>query len=212
MLLAPAERADTIVDFSKYAGKTADPLQRCAGGVPGPSRLLRLLHRRSRPDAGVRAEHPAGYGPNTRTIMQVTARADRGHQPPAFDHEQVNAAFRHHADGSRRVRVEPAPDDRRPGLPTTRPTARASRTAETAPTRTRRPSATGSRGSTSRAGDLFTFDALKGNKLSIPLQPKAMHDEMNSASFDEFGRMTANLWVEAVPATPGRKRSRCIRM
>ena len=27
---------------------------------------------------------------------------------------------------------------------------------------------------------------------------------MNSASFDEFGRMTANLGVEAVPATPGR--------
>ena len=49
---------------------------------------------------------------------------------------------------------------------------------------------------------MFTFDTLKGNKLSIPLQPKAIHDEMNAASFDEFGRMTANLGVEAVPATP----------
>ena len=38
--------------------------------------------------------------------------------------------------------------------------------------------------------------------MSIPLQPKAIHDEMNSAAFDEFGRMTANLGVEAVPATP----------
>ncbi len=26
---------------------------------------------------------------------------------------------------------------------------------------------------------------------------------MNSASFDEFGRMPANLGLEAVPATPG---------
>ena len=39
--------------------------------------------------------------------------------------------------------------------------------------------------------------------MQIPLQPKALHDEMNSAAFDEFGRMTANLGLEAVPATPG---------
>ena len=31
---------------------------------------------------------------------------------------------------------------------------------------------------------------------------KAIHDEMNSASFDEWGRMTANLGVEAPGATP----------
>jgi hypothetical protein len=41
------------------------------------------------------------------------------------------------------------------------------------------------------------------SRLSIPLQPKAIHDEMNASSFDEYGRMTANLGVEAVPATPG---------
>ena len=38
--------------------------------------------------------------------------------------------------------------------------------------------------------------------MAIPLEPKAIHDEMNCASFDEFGRMTANLGLEAVPATP----------
>ena len=38
--------------------------------------------------------------------------------------------------------------------------------------------------------------------MPIPLQPKALHDEMNSATFDEFGRMTANLGLEAVPANP----------
>ena len=55
-----------------------------------------------------------------------------------------------------------------------------------------------------QGGDLFRFDTLKGSnpQLKIPLQPKALHDEMNSAAFDEFGRMTANLGLEAVPATP----------
>jgi hypothetical protein len=38
--------------------------------------------------------------------------------------------------------------------------------------------------------------------MQIPLQPKALHDEMNSSAFDEFGRMTANIGLEAVPATP----------
>ena len=39
--------------------------------------------------------------------------------------------------------------------------------------------------------------------MTIPLQPKGIHDEMNSANFDEFGRMQANLGVEAQPPTPG---------
>ena len=39
-------------------------------------------------------------------------------------------------------------------------------------------------------------------KLQIPFQPKGMHDEMNSANFDEWGRMTANLGLEAPGATP----------
>jgi len=54
-----------------------------------------------------------------------------------------------------------------------------------------------------QGGDMFKFDTLTGNKVSIPLEPKAIHDEMNAATFDEFGRMTANLGVESVPATPG---------
>ena len=34
----------------------------------------------------------------------------------------------------------------------------------------------------------------------MPLQPKALHDEMNSTNFDEYGRMQATLGVEAQPA------------
>ena len=41
--------------------------------------------------------------------------------------------------------------------------------------------------------------------MTIPLEPKAIHDEMNSTTFDEFGRMTANLGIEAVPPAPGQQ-------
>ncbi|MRR36396.1 hypothetical protein EG829_17330, partial [bacterium] len=55
-----------------------------------------------------------------------------------------------------------------------------------------------------QGGDLFGFNTLSAPaaKLQIPIQPKAIHDEMNAVAFDEFGRMTANLGVEVVPATP----------
>ena len=41
--------------------------------------------------------------------------------------------------------------------------------------------------------------------MTMPLQPKAIHDEMNSTTFDEYGRMQANLGVEAQPPTPGQQ-------
>ena len=51
----------------------------------------------------------------------------------------------------------------------------------------------------------FGFNTLIGQntKMTMPLQPKAIHDEMNATTFDEFGRMQANLGVEAQPPVPG---------
>jgi FtsP/CotA-like multicopper oxidase with cupredoxin domain len=39
-------------------------------------------------------------------------------------------------------------------------------------------------------------------QVTLPLTSKAIHDEMNSATFDEYGRMSANLGLEAPGATP----------
>ncbi len=52
---------------------------------------------------------------------------------------------------------------------------------------------------------VFGFNSLSAPnvKMTLPLQPKAIHDEMNASTFDEFGRMQANLGVEAQPPTPG---------
>ena len=48
----------------------------------------------------------------------------------------------------------------------------------------------------------MTFKTLLGTNLTIPFENKGIHDEMNSAHFDEFGRMTANMGLEAPGATP----------
>ncbi len=53
-----------------------------------------------------------------------------------------------------------------------------------------------------QGGQTFRFDTLKGPQVKVKIEPKASHDEMNSAAFDEYGRMTSNLGLEQVPATP----------
>ena len=51
----------------------------------------------------------------------------------------------------------------------------------------------------------FGFNTLRSPnaKVSMQMEPKAIHDEMNRSTFDEFGRMQANLGIEAQPPTPG---------
>jgi len=44
LLLAPAERADVIVDFSKFKGKTLILYNDAPACVPGQDPQLRLLH------------------------------------------------------------------------------------------------------------------------------------------------------------------------
>ena len=45
LLLAPAERADVIVDFSKFAGKTLIMYNDAPAAFPARVPSLRLLHR-----------------------------------------------------------------------------------------------------------------------------------------------------------------------
>jgi hypothetical protein len=53
----------------------------------------------------------------------------------------------------------------------------------------------------------FGFNTLRApdTKMTMAMEPKAMHDEMNSTTFDEFGRMQANLGLEAQPPAPGQQ-------
>lgn len=128
-----------------------------------------------------------GYGRNTRTIMQVVVSDTPA--APAFNLTALSAAFRHHADGSGVFESGQHPIIvgqstynsaygtsfassswcNAPGSPVTR--------------------CDGYACTSDRGGDLFGFNTLKAQnaKMQIPLQPKAIQDEMHAVAFDEFG-------------------------
>ena len=198
MLLAPAERSDVIVDFSKFAGQTLILYNDAPAAFP--ARVASYDYYTGGPDTGAGVVLP-GYGPNTRTVMQVKIAANPA--APAFNLTALNNAFKHHADGSGVFE-----SGQHPIIVGQAAYNSAYGTSFVSSGNCTDPNATNKCDGLARinqqGGDLFRFDNLKNSnpQLKIPLQPKALHDEMNSAAFDEFGRMTANLGLEAVPATP----------
>ena len=70
--LGPAERADVVVDFSQYAGKTLILYNDSGAPVPaGDPRIDYFTGDGDQTGAGGAPDTAAGYGPNTRTVMQI---------------------------------------------------------------------------------------------------------------------------------------------
>ena len=213
LLLAPAERADVIVDFSAYRGKTLILYNDAPAAFPG--RIPGYDYYTGGPDmspAGAPTTLP-GYGPDTRTVMQVkvsTAAPALAFDRPNTTADQMGklmAAFDHHADAAGKpagvfessqnpivvgqaaynqaygksfvgsgycnAAVQPGRQVRR-----VRPDRRARRRQVQVRHPVGRPAA------------------------ASPSQGKSVHDEMNSANFDEWGRMSGNIGLEAPGATP----------
>ena len=76
LLLGPAERADVIVDFSQYAGKTLILYNDAPAAFPAlDPRYDYYTGSPDLTDTGGHAGPQAGFGPNTRTIMQIKVAA-----------------------------------------------------------------------------------------------------------------------------------------
>jgi FtsP/CotA-like multicopper oxidase with cupredoxin domain len=76
LFLAPAERADVIVDFSAYAGQTLILYNDSPAPVPAPdSRYDYFTGDQDQTASGGAPTTLPGYGPNTRTIMQIKVAA-----------------------------------------------------------------------------------------------------------------------------------------
>ena len=76
LFLAPAERADIILDFSAYAGKTV--ILYNDAPAPNPAFDTRYDYFTNDPDQTFQGGAPStlpGFGPNTRTIMQFRVAA-----------------------------------------------------------------------------------------------------------------------------------------
>ena len=212
MLVAPAERVDVIVDFSQFRGKTLILYNDAPAAFP--ARVSTYDYYTGGPDlspVGAPTTLP-GYGPNTRTVMQV--KVSDAVPAVAFDRPGTTndrmgtlmAAFAHHADnsgvfesGQHPIIVGQATYNTALGTDfvgtgwcnsPTNPTARCDGYARIQ--------------EGSQPTDLFGFNTILSPtaRLQIKFEPKAIHDEMNSANFDDFGRMTANLGLEAPGATP----------
>ena len=224
LLLAPAERADVIVDFSAYAGQTLILYNDAPAAFP--ARVATYDYYTGAPDlspVGAPGVLP-GFGPNTRTVMQIKVANTAPAHP--FDLVALQRAFTRQVDPvteavTRSVFEEgqhpiivgqagvDAADSDFPGsynmaygtnfvfgswcnvtLPPNRP-----------PINT----CDGLARIFDQGGTLFGFNTLASpnTKLPVMMEPKALHDEMNAVDFDEFGRMTANIGIENVPATPG---------
>ncbi len=210
LLLAPAERADVIVDFRNYAGKTLILYNDAPAAFP--ARVPSYDYYTGAPDlspVGAPAILP-GYGPNTRTVMQI--KVANTTPAPAFNLTKLRTAFTHKANGTGVFE-----EGQHPIIVGQAPYNSAYGTNFYASGDCNFPGSTsvvcdGRLRIDEQGGTKFGFNALTStvnpttrrptSKLEVMIEPKGIHDEMNSAAFDEFGRMSANMGLEVVPATP----------
>jgi FtsP/CotA-like multicopper oxidase with cupredoxin domain len=184
LLLGSAERADVIVDFSQFAGKTLILYNDSPAPVPAADpRLDYYTGKPDQTDTGGSPSTVAGYGPNTRTIMQVRIAANA---PAAeFNVTALNDAFASTA--------------------TTQGAFAAAQNSIIVPQAAY--STAYNQTLTDVYGSIFdislTFTPLGSNaSVTFPLQPKSIHDEMGGTFDTEYGRMSVQLGVEQPKSTP----------
>ena len=178
LILGTAERADVLVDFSAFAGKTL--ILYNDSPAPFPAIDLRYDYYTGKPDLTDTGGSPTtlpGYGPNTRTIMQIRVAASP--VAPAYNVATLNTVFAKTGvkngvfDVSQDQIIVPNANYNS-AYNTTFPVDQYSRIADTSK----------------------TFQTVPGNTVTIPMQPKAMHDEMGGVFDIDYGRQSAMLGME----------------
>ncbi len=178
LLLGPAERADVLIDFSKYAGQTLLVYNDAPAPMPGfDPRIDYFTGTGDKTDAGGAHDTLPGYGPNTRTIMQIKV----SNAAPAAP---LNTAALFTALPAAYAKTQPAPN-----IP---------EAAYNAPFGTKSVNNYATIGTGSAAtGGQFTYteiDPVTGAKSSktIPVINKAIQELFDPI----YGRMNATLAVE----------------
>ena len=189
LLTAPAERHDVIVDFSAFAGQTLILYNDAPAAFPARDpRYDYFTGNGDYRDTGGAPSTLPGYGPNTRTIMQIKV-ADSA-PAPAFDLGALQNAFAHQADGSGVFESGQHPiivgqGEYNSAYGTSFPF-------------------NGPRNGTVQIYDTsLTFNTLAGVTLTMNLKPKMIQDEMGEAFELMYGRMSGFLGVETPNAQAG---------
>jgi FtsP/CotA-like multicopper oxidase with cupredoxin domain len=179
--LGPAERADVIVDFSAFSGKTL--ILYNDAPAPWPALDPHYDYYTGAPDRraemGGADEVLPGKGPNVRTLMQIKVAGDVA----PFNLDRLNAAF---APAAGKLGVFPASQD---------PIV-AGQTAYNTTYNTTFPALYPNWGMSRIFDSALSFQQVDGTTVSnLPMKPKAIQDEMGEV-FDDYGRMSAKLGLE----------------
>jgi len=189
LLLGPAERADVVVDFSQFAGQTLILYNDAPAAFP--ARDPRYDYYTGNPDLRDTGGAPStlpGYGPNTRTVMQIKVNAGAGQ---SFNLGALQSAFKATNLGGQGVFQY----GQNPIIVGQGAYNSAYGTAF---------QSNGPRAGLVQIYDTsLTFDTLLGNQLTMSLRPKMIQDEMGEAFEHEYGRMSGFLGVETANAQAG---------
>ena len=219
LALGPAERADVIVDFSAYAGKTLilynDAPAAWPARVPGYDYFTGAPDMRDGggygaggvldPATGTWITDPndptnvphgilPGYAPNTRTVMQVIVRATGSTVDGTYTFNQANLEKEFTA-AAPVTAVNPAPVktlfER-----SQEPIIVGQAAYSTAYPNSYFPTNYPWEGISQINDQYLNFVTLAGQQVTAPQHPKGIHDEMG-ASFDPiYGRMSGNLAMQ----------------
>jgi len=201
LLLGTAERADVIVDFSAYAGQTLILYNDAPAAFPAPDpRYDYYTSDQDQTDTGGAPTTQPGFGPNTRTIMQIRVGIAVTTPTTGVTLANLQAVWAKGTGISTKRGVFEVSQDPiivpqaaynsaygKTGVGTdTLPTAPAEEFIQVnLYTKTIKPiDATG---------------ALHA-PVTLPIQPKAAHDEMGGVYDTQYGRMSGMLGLE-LPAT-----------
>lgn len=202
LALGVAERADVIVDFSGLEGQTLilynDAPAAWPAGVINYDYFTNDGDRRDTGGYGAGGTfNPAtgvwdnghgtevGYGPNTRTIMQIVVRSTPADPPYSFNKAALEAEF---------IPTNPAT----PGLfaKAQEPIIVGQQAYKQVYPNSYFPPNWPWSGVAKIQDDNLSFVTLTGKPVIVPMEPKGIHDEMG-ASFDhEYGRMSGNLGMQ----------------
>ncbi len=194
LLLGPAERADVIVDFSAFAGQTLILYNDAPAAFPARDpRYDYYTGNGDYTDTGGSIATVPGYGPNTRTVMQIVVNPTP--VATAYDIAPLNAAFAHQTDGSGVFESSQHPIIVGQG---------AYNSAYGTDFQNNGPNA----GLVQIFNTTFSFKTLFGGgnlgpSTTFTLKPKQIQDEMGEAFETMYGRMSGFLGVEKPGANAG---------
>ncbi len=195
LLLGSAERADVVVDFTAFAGKTLILYNDAPAAFPaGVATYDYFTGVANQMDVGGAPTTQPGYGPNTRTIMQI--RVGTTVSTPTTDVTLANLQAAFAKTATKRGVFEVSQD------PVVVPqTVYNSAYNATFPTNV--PEQFGQIADTSKT--FKPIDPATGQQVTtpvtLPFEMKAMHDEMSGVYDTMFGRMSGMLG-DSLPTSP----------